>query len=110
MRQRDIYWADLEPTFGQEQQGYRPVLIISGDTMNKKLNLRIICPLSSKVKNLKGCVILKKNKLNNLETDSEVLPFQVRSITTSRLKTKIGEINIDELERIKVGLFEMLTL
>jgi mRNA interferase MazF len=109
MRQGDIYWADLESTLDQEQQGLRPVVIISGNTMNKKLNLRIICPLTRKVKNLKGCVVLKKSRLNNLEADSEILPFHVRSVTISRLKTKIGEINSDELERIKGGLLEILT-
>ena len=109
MKQCDIYWADLEPTKGQEQQGTRPVVVISGNAINKILRIRIVCPLSSQIKNLKGCVILKKNNVNNLDSDSEVIPFQVRSIATMRLKTKIGEITLEQLEEIKTGLSEMLT-
>jgi len=108
MKQGDIFWADLEPTIGQEQRVSRPVVIISGNALNKKLRIRIVCPLSSQIKHLKGCVIVKKNKINNLETDSEVIPFQVRSIATARLKAKIGEITPEELEQIKTGLFEIL--
>lgn len=108
MKQGDIFWADLEPTIGQEQRGHRPVVIISGNALNKKLRIRIVCPLSSQIKDLKGCVLVKKNKINNLETDSEVIPFQVRSIATARLKAKIGEIAPEELEQIKTGLFEIL--
>ena len=109
MKQGDIYWAELEPTKGQEQQGTRPVVIISGNALNNKLRMRIVCPLSSQIKHLKGCVILKKNKINNLGSDSEVIPFQVRSIATVRLRTKIGEITPQQLEQIKTGLSEMLT-
>jgi len=108
MKQGDIFWADLEPTIGQEQKGSRPVVIISGNALNKKLRIRIVCPLSSQIKHLKGCVIVKKNTMNNLETDSEVIPFQVRSISTGRLRTKMGEITADQLEQIRNGLFEML--
>jgi mRNA interferase MazF len=109
MKQGDIYWADLEPTTGQEQQGTRPVVIISGNALNNKLRMRIVCPLSSQIKHLKGCVILEKNKINNLDSDSEVISFQFRSIATMRLKTKIGEITLEQLEQIKTGLSEILT-
>ena len=108
MKQGDIFWADLDPTIGQEQRGSRPVVIISGNALNRNLRIRIVCPLSSHIKHLKGCVIVKKNKINNLETDSEVIPFQVRSISTDRLRTKMGEITVEQLELIKNGLFEML--
>ena len=44
MLQKDIYWANLNPTKGNEQKGERPVVIISGNTMNKNLGIFIICP------------------------------------------------------------------
>ena len=31
----DIYWADLTPTRGHEQDGLRPVLILSHDVFNQ---------------------------------------------------------------------------
>jgi mRNA interferase MazF len=109
MKQGDIFWADLEPTIGQEQQGTRPVVIISGNALNRQLKIRIVCPLSTQIKNLKGCVILNKDKINNLDTTSEVLSFQVRALSSERLRNKMGEITSEQLEMIKKGLAEILT-
>jgi len=109
MKQGDIFWADLEPTIGQERQGTRPVVIISGNALNRQLKIRIVCPISTQIKNLKGCVILNKDKINNLDTTSEVLSFQVRALSSERLRNKMGEITSEQLEMIKKGLAEILT-
>ena len=109
MKQGDIFWADLEPTIGQEQQGTRPVVIISGNALNRQLKIRIVCPISTQIKNLKGCVILNKDNINNLDTTSEVLSFQVRALSSERLRNKMGEITSEQLEMIKKGLAEILT-
>ena len=58
MFQKDIYWANLNPTKGKEQKGKRPVVIISGNTMNRNFGIFIVCPISSKIKNYAGCVKL----------------------------------------------------
>lgn len=108
MRQGEIYWADLEPIKGQEQGGTRPVVIISGDTMNKHFGVSIVCPLTTNIKNFSSSVILKKNKSNGLKTDSEILSFQVRSLSQKRLVKKIGRISKEELERVMFGLFKVL--
>ena len=46
MRRGEIYAVDLEPTKGREQQGHRPVLIVSADAFNQH-NAPIICPISA---------------------------------------------------------------
>ncbi len=61
MKQRDIWFADLNPTKGSEQSGIRPVAIISGDTMNDNSGLCLICPLSSKIKRYPATVFLPKH-------------------------------------------------
>jgi mRNA interferase MazF len=33
----DIFWANHNPTIGNEQAGFRPVLIISEEIFNKRL-------------------------------------------------------------------------
>jgi mRNA interferase MazF len=110
MRQRDIYWADLEPVKGSEQRGKRPVVIISGNTMNENLDIVICCPLSTSIKNYAGCVILTRDSINNLKSDSEIITFQVRTISKTRLSKKIGEISYDQLEEIIKKLNEILKL
>ena len=108
MWQKEIWLADLEPIKGREQGGHRPVVIISGDTMNEHYDVRIICPLSSRVKNFAGCLLLKKGKLNKLK-DSEVITFQVRTISKRRLVEKIGKITPEQFKQIRLFLNEILT-
>lgn len=108
MKQRDIYFADLDPIKGREQQGRRPIVIISGNAMNDNMDLCIVCPLTSKIKNYAGNVVLKKDKTNNLSVDSEVLTFQIRTISKGRLKKKVGEIKPDQFRQIITGLDEIL--
>lgn len=37
----------LEPTIGREQQGYRPVVIVSPDAFNRATGLPVILPITS---------------------------------------------------------------
>jgi len=62
MLQGEIWYANLSPTKGSEQAGYRPVLIVSGNLMNKYLPIVICCPLTSKIKNYKGNIIVQPTK------------------------------------------------
>ena len=52
---------------------------------------------------------LKKDDLNKLDHDSEVITFQVRTIAQARLIRKIGEISETQLKEIVKGLHEILT-
>ncbi|MBM3405322.1 MAG: type II toxin-antitoxin system PemK/MazF family toxin [Bacteroidetes bacterium] len=109
MRQRDIWLADLNPGSGREQRGVRPMVIISGDAMNRNLGICIACPITSTIKKYAGCLVLKKDPQNGLDQDSEVLTFQIRTIAEERLIRKLGEITREQLEIIKTGLSEILT-
>lgn len=107
MLQKDIYLTDLNPTKGKEQKGKRPIVIISGNTMNRNFDICIICPISSKIKNYTGSVKLAKNKINKLNEDSEILTFQVRTIAKERMMKKIGEITDEQLKEILHSLNEI---
>jgi mRNA interferase MazF len=109
MVQKEIWFADLEPIKGSEQGKIRPVVIISGNSMNNNFSVVIACPLSSAIKNYEGCVSIPKSKSNGLNADSEIITFQVRSISKSRLKTKIGSINDEQLRKTIEGLNDVLT-
>jgi len=109
MKQRDICLANLNPVEGNEQSGIRPVVFISGNAMNDNLNICIVCPLTSNIKNYSGCLVLKKDDMNHLDQDSEVLTFQIRTISKSRLTNKIGIISESQLKDILNGLRDVLT-
>jgi mRNA interferase MazF len=109
MKQKDIYLANLNPTLGSEQKGIRPVVILSGNAMNDNLEVYIVCPLSSAIKGYSGCLFIKKDEINHLENDSEIISFQIRTISKERLINKIGEITDNQLQELKKNLFEVLT-
>lgn len=50
MKRGDIYLISLGPTYGHEQQGTRPVLIISPEEFNKITHLPIALPITTKGK------------------------------------------------------------
>ena len=102
--QKEIWMADLNPVQGSEQSGIRPVVIISGDSMNKYYSVVIICPLTTKLKSYKSCPVIQPDKLNKLKSVSQVISFQIRTIAKSRLKKRIGSIQDDLLEQIKEGV------
>lgn len=47
MRRGEIWWVDLDPTRGHEQQGRRPVLIVSPDAFNRLTRVPIVVPITS---------------------------------------------------------------
>ena len=109
MFQKDIWLTNLNPTRGREQSGKRPVVVVSGDTMNQNFDVVITCPISSKVKNFASCVLLRKDTRNNLASDSEVITFQIRTVSKDRLFRKIGEVSDGDLRYIKAGIAAVLT-
>lgn len=108
MNQRDIYIADLNPIKGSEQAGQRPVVIVSGPTMNQNLGIVLACPFSTSMKNYETCVPVRPTKTNGLKRDSEVIPFQIRSISKTRLIKKLGKITPQELSQVFEGLSDVL--
>ena len=109
MLRREIWMANLDPTEGSEQAGLRPVLIISGNIMNSKSGLVIVCPLTSKVKNFAGDVILSPNDENGLQTESEILTFQVRTISASRMIHRLGIVKEDVHKSVLKNLIKICT-
>ncbi len=109
MKQRDIWLADLNPVNWNEQFGFRPVVVISGNAMNDNLGIAIVCPLTTKIKNYAGCLVIEKNQVNGLAADSEVITFQIRTLAKKRFKNRLGEISKDHLSIIKESLNDILT-
>ncbi|WP_339702082.1 type II toxin-antitoxin system PemK/MazF family toxin [Algoriphagus aquimarinus] len=110
MKQGDIWISDLNPVIGSEQSGRGLVVILSGNLMNKFLQVVITAPLTSKIKNYQGNPILKPSRNNGLKIESELMVFHIRSISKDRLIEKIGEISTDELKTALATLKDITTL
>jgi mRNA interferase ChpB len=46
VKRGDIYLVDLDPTAGREQQGSRPVLVVSPTEFNEATRLPVVCPIT----------------------------------------------------------------
>ncbi len=100
MKKNEIWLANLNPSMGNEQSGIRPVVIISGNGMNANLNMSIICPLTTKIKNFIGDIILEPDDTNGLKETSEILSFQIRVLTHKRFIKKLGLVTDAEMNKI----------
>lgn len=47
MKRGDIYLVSLDPTQGHEQQGTRPVLVVSPDPFNSLTHVPIVVPITT---------------------------------------------------------------
>jgi mRNA interferase ChpB len=47
MKRGDIYLVTLDPTEGREQQGYRPVLVVSPEPFNQATKLPVVLPITT---------------------------------------------------------------
>ncbi|MFT4754818.1 MAG: mRNA interferase MazF [Salibacteraceae bacterium] len=110
MKQGEIWYANLNPTKGNKQSGFRPIINISGNMLNTHLPIVICCPLTTQIKNYKGNVILNPRVQNGLDKQSEVLTLHVRSVSKERLVKRIGMISESQTSQVKECLDDILTL
>lgn len=108
MKNGEIWRTTLNPVTGREQAGYRPVLIISGNLLNTHTEFVIACPLTTKIKNYHGNLILSPAIENGLEEVSEVLTSQVRSISKNQLTERLGRIAEAEMMKLHRTLNDLL--
>ena len=104
----DIYWADLNPTKGHEQAGIRPVVIVSHDVFNNKSGTVIAMAITSQPPRA-GFPLTLELKTGGLPKRSWVKISQVRTISTSRLDNKVGQVDSEELDLIVEGLNEIIS-
>jgi len=103
----DIIWADLNPVRGNEQAGHRPVLVISQDIFNERSGTVIALALTSQPQKA-GFPLTYEISSDNLPKISWVKISQIRTLSIKRLGTKVGKINVEELDKIIDGLNEII--
>lgn len=110
-RRGDIYLADLNPVFGSEQGGTRPVIVIQNDTGNRHAPTLIVAMVTTKVakkEKLPTHYLLKHN--DAFDEASVVLLEQVRTIDKQRIKDYLGKTTQREMLGIDKALLRSLSL
>jgi mRNA interferase MazF len=114
VRRGDLFWADLSPRSGSEQQGRRPVVVVSRDALNRISNWRSVnvVPISTSVRQAQRglTVVLLSQGTAGLAQDSVVLCHQVTTLDRSKLSNQIGSLPPDCLARVNQALILSLAL
>jgi len=71
----DIVWTDFDPSAGHEQAHKRPALVLSPEPFNRKIQLALVAPITSRVRGHGFEVALQQTK-----TQGVVLCQQVKTI------------------------------
>jgi mRNA interferase MazF len=84
-----LYWGNLDPTVGSEIAKTRPVLVVSPDAMNKRIETVVVCPLTSQ---------LHPRWASRIACEcagqaGEIAIDQIRTVSRHRLQKHIGKID-----------------
>ena len=102
----DIVWANLDPTMGNEQQGHRPVVVISENIFNEKSGTVIALAITSQQPRA-GFPLTLELSSKKLPKKSWVKISQIRTLSVKRLGKRIGSATKPELSQILEGLNEI---
>lgn len=108
MRRGEVYYADLDPVVGSEQGGIRPVLIIQNDTGNEYSGTVIVAAITSSMKRNDLCTHVMVHE--PLIRTSTVQLEQLRTIDKVRVKSLIGKLSDEDMEKIDRALEKSIGL
>ncbi len=104
IKRGDIFFADLSPVVGSEQDGIRPILIVQNNIGNKYSPTVIGVAITTKVKHILPTHIPISKEESNLKKDSIILAEQIRTLDKKRLICKVGTLNNEIMEKVKEAL------
>ena len=93
----DVYWADLNPFFGSEQGGTRPVLVLQNDAGNFFSPTLIVAPMSSQVDkrtDLPTHIVLEQ--VRGLDGPSLIMLEQLKTIDKRRVRSYAGKLTKEQ--------------
>ena len=103
IKRGDILYADLNPVVGSEQGGIRPVLVVQNNVGNKYSPTLVVLPISTAKKHyLTTHIHICGSK--TLPKDSVVLAEQIRTIDRYRLKSYMGSVDFELMEKVEKAM------
>lgn len=102
----EIWLVELDPTKGDEIKKMRPCLVINSDSIGK-LRLRLIAPITewntTFLHNLWHVQIDPDGK-NGLTKASAIDVLQLRGVSTSRCRKKLGRVTALQMEEVVAAI------
>ncbi len=105
MKRGEIYYADLNPTVGDEIKNIRPVLIVSNNKNNKMSNTVTVLPITKNVARVYPFEIFLPKQETGLPHDSKAQAHKIRTISKQRINNDVkGCIDTVTRQRIETAL------
>lgn len=106
MKRGEIYFADLDPTVGDEIKKNRPVLIVSNNANNNVSNTITIVPITSNVNKVYPFEVLLNVNDSGLTRAAKAQCHQLRTISKNRILNKKvqGVVASSVLSKINAAL------
>lgn len=103
----DVIQVDLGESFGSEQGGIRPAVIVQNNKGNKHSPTVLVVPMTSKIRRIDMPThnIVHKTDRNGLDTDSMLLGEQTTAIDKKRILYKRGSLSTDVEKRSALEVF-----
>lgn len=102
-----MIWAHLGSTRGREQQGRRPVVVLSRSIFNRRSGTVIAAALTSREPSA-GYPLTLEIQSSKLPKQSWIKISQVRTLSTRRLGRKIASVTPEELTSVVRGLYRII--
>lgn len=103
MKRYEIRWASLDPTQGAKMAKTRPVVIVSLDALNERLQTVTVCPLTSQL----HPTWRSRLPVRCGRQAAEIAVDQIRTVSQSRLGSKVGVLTDDEAAALRRLITEM---
>ena len=101
VKRGDVYYADLDPVIGSEQNGHRPIIVIQNDIGNLYSPTTIAAMVTSSQKKKLPTHVHVIDEGSGLSDDSIVMLEQIRTIDKQRLGSMIGHVSDETMELIE---------
>lgn len=107
LRRGDVLWADLSGTRDREQEGRRPVLVMSKDVFNERSGTVIAAAITSRPQRA-GYPLTLEIESVKLPKKSWIKISQVRTLSIARLGKRIATVSPEEMTSVIQGLYEII--
>ncbi len=103
VKRYDVRWAVLDPSRGAEMAKTRPVVIVSLDELNARLQTVTVCPITSRLHPAWRCRLPVRCE----GRPAEIAVDQIRAISKTRLGSRIDALSGDEASALRRLITEM---
>jgi mRNA interferase MazF len=103
VKRYEVRWADLDPTQGSEMAKTRPVVIVSLDVLNARLQTLTVCPLTTQL----HPTWRTRLTVRVAKRQAEIAVDQIRTISKARLGKKLGALTPNDASALRRLITEM---